>query len=254
MSQPPLHDLLLVVPCFNEAERLDAARFEAAVECYAGLRLLFVNDGSTDDTQQVLEALASRHPARVAVRRLAQNEGKAEAVRQGLLEAVGQRAAWTGFWDADLATPLSALDEFAAAVTRMPSVRAVIGSRVKLLGRDIERNPVRHLLGRVFATAASLTLDLPIYDTQCGAKLFAVNETLAEALRERFASRWIFDVELLQRLDAAWLRADGQRAHAYLLEVPLLAWQDVRGSRVRSSDFLRAGAELAVIRSRRRQG
>lgn len=255
MSKSLLDDLLLVVPCFNEADRLDTGRFAEALERYPGLRLLFVNDGSTDETQPMLEAFAACHPTRVMTLLLPQNRGKAEAVRSGLLEAVRHRPAWAGFWDADLATPLSALEQFAEAASRVPDVRAVIGSRVKLLGRDINRNPVRHLLGRMFATAASLTLDLPVYDTQCGAKLFAVNATLGRALEARFASRWIFDVELLQRLDESWLREEGRRADAFLLEVPLLAWQDVGGSRVRSGDFLRAGAELAIIRSRRgRQG
>jgi hypothetical protein len=107
------------------------------------------------------------------------------------------------------------------------------------------------VLGRIFATAASVTLDLPVYDTQCGAKIFLADKTLRSVLQEPFASRWIFDVELLQRLDEAWLRTTGLRATAYLVEVPLLAWQDVKGSSVRGRDFVRAGAELALIRSRR---
>lgn len=253
MTAGVLQTLTLVVPCYNEARRFDAVRFAASLTCYPGLRLLLVNDGSGDATKEVLEAFAADSGGRATVLSLPENRGKAEAVRLGMQQALEGEAGWVGFWDADLATPFEALEEFAAAAARNPAARALIGSRVKLLGREIERNPVRHLLGRVFATAASITLDLPVYDTQCGAKLFRADGVLRAVLAAPFASRWIFDVELLQRLDVAWLEETGERATAFLVEVPLLAWQDVRGSSVRGRDFVRAGAELAVIRSRRRR-
>ena len=246
-----LEALTLVVPCYNEANRFDVGRFGEALGRFAGLQLLLVNDGSSDATESVISAFAATSAGRVRTLSLAQNCGKAEAVRVGMQAALDGGAGWVGFWDADLATPLEALEEFSAAAARHGEARALIGSRVRLLGREIDRNPVRHVLGRMFATAASMTLDLPVYDTQCGAKLVLADETLRSALQEPFASRWIFDVELLQRLDTAWLQTTGRRATAYLIEVPLLAWQDVKGSSVRGRDFLRAGAELAVIRSRR---
>ena len=253
MTAGVLQKLTLVVPCYNEARRFNAVRFAASLTRYPGLRLLLVNDGSSDATADVLEAFAAGSGGRATVLSLPENSGKAEAVRLGMQQALDGEADWVGFWDADLATPFEALEEFAAAAARNPGARALIGSRVKLLGREIERNPVRHLLGRVFATAASMTLDLPVYDTQCGAKLFRADGVLRSVLAAPFASRWIFDVELLQRLDVAWLEETGERATAFLVEVPLLAWQDVRGSSVRGRDFVRAGAELAVIRSRRRR-
>ena len=250
MTHALLDALTLVVPCYNEAKRFDAAKFSEALARFPGLKLLLVNDGSSDATEAVIEAFAAGTTGRVRTLSLPQNRGKAEAVRAGM-QAAMDGVGWIGFWDADLATPLDALEEFSNAALRHSGSRALLGSRVRLLGREIDRNPVRHVLGRMFATAASVTLDLPVYDTQCGAKIFLADETLRSVLQEPFASRWIFDVELLQRLDAAWLRTTGLRATAYLVEVPLLAWQDVKGSSVRGRDFIRAGAELAVIRSRR---
>jgi dolichyl-phosphate beta-glucosyltransferase len=181
------------------------------------------------------------------------NAGKAEAVRTGLLRALTDKARFIGYWDADLATPLEAIDDLLGVLGAHPRVDIVIGARVKLLGRRIERQPHRHYLGRVFATCASLVLDLPVYDTQCGAKLFRVTPDLSRVLAEPFISRWIFDVELLAR----FLRLDPtnqERARGMIYEFPLNYWQDVPGSKVRPKDYCRAIQELAAIHGKYRRG
>ena len=116
----------------------------------------------------------------------------------------------SGIFDADLATPLRAVDDFLAVLRDRPAVEFVLGSRVMLLGRDIKRKATRHYLGRVFATAVSHALDLPVYDTQCGAKILRVNAATATLFDTPFRSAWIFDVELIARYLAAAGR--GRRA------------------------------------------
>src|SRR4030095_15183015 len=100
-----------------------------------------------------------------------------------------------GFFDADLAAPLDAIDDFLALLRLRPSVEFVLGSRVGLMARDIRRKAMRHYLGRVFATAVSHALDLPVYDTQCGAKILRVNAATASLFDTAFRSTWIFHRE-----------------------------------------------------------
>lgn len=245
--------LCLVVPCYNEAERLPRQAFLDFLGRTPDTSLLFVDDGSTDDTARVLQELAAAAGPAVRVLSLAGNVGKAEAVRCGILAAFEQRPAFVGFWDADLATPLAVVRDFLAVLDERPRVDIVIGSRVRLLGHDVRRRPVRHYAGRLFATAASLVLGLPVYDTQCGAKVFRASEAVRQAFASPFCSSWVFDVELLAR----YLDAVGrERAERSICELPLMTWNDIPGSKVRIWHGFRAAWDLVRIRSsvRRRRG
>src|SRR5262249_19646761 len=124
----------IVVPCHNEARRLDVAAFRRFVGQSPDVRLLFVNDGSRDETQTILNRMAAEKPARFQVLDLAQNFGKAEAVRRGVLHAASERADFIGFWDADLATPLAVVDRFVDVLSWRPELSVVIGVRLALLG------------------------------------------------------------------------------------------------------------------------
>ena len=235
----------IVVPCYNEARRLQPKAFLAALGDDPGLSFLFVNDGSTDATLELLRAMQVEAPARIALLDLDRNCGKGEAVRLGMLDATDGPYDLIGYWDADLATPLSALGEF-RRVLENREVDAVLGARVRLLGRKIRRRALRHYLGRVFATFASLLLGINIYDTQCGAKLFRNSPVLRPVFLMPFKVRWIFDVELLARFPLL-MEVSAATASQRWVEYPLLEWVDVKGSKVKLADYFRAIAELAVL-------
>jgi len=238
--------VILVIPCYDEEKRLDPEGFCRIVDT-SPLSLLFVDDGSTDRTGEILARVVARLDGRGELLTLPRNGGKGEAVRQGMLHAFRSSPAFVGFADADLSTPPDEIVRLARKAVSRPEP-VVMGSRVKLLGREIERRAFRHYGGRVFATVASLALGLPVYDTQCGAKFFRVTDPLRRALAHPFTSRWGFDVELIARL----LRASYGASD--FVEIPLKVWRDVAGSKVRPLPALRTYIDLIRIGVMLRRG
>lgn len=236
--------VLLVIPCYNEADRLPADRFEAFAARAPDVAFLFVDDGSTDATRDVLDGLARRRPAQLGCLPLPDNQGKGEAVRRGILKGLELEPEYIGFWDADLSTPLEEVPRFVSLYRDRPDRLLLAGARVKMMGREIERRAVRHYLGRAFATVASLLLDIHMYDTQCGAKLFRRRPGTRDLFDRPFLSGWLFDLEMLLRMR----RQAGTALDALVYEVPLNTWRDVPESKVRSWHFLRAVLDLVRLR------
>jgi dolichyl-phosphate beta-glucosyltransferase len=243
------HDTTIVVPCYNEARRLPVDRFLAFAAAVPDIGFLFVDDGSTDETAGVLARVQAVAPDRFQAIYQARNQGKAEAVRLGMLHVFANGVRYAGYWDADLATPLSEIPRFIEMLDAHPERDICFGARVQLLGRSIHRRRDRHYIGRLFATAASTALRLPVYDTQCGAKLFRVSSATRALFAERFLGRWTFDVEIVARLTQQ-CGAEHRRPGDVIYELPLDEWRDIDGSRVRPLDFLKALFELHRIRRR----
>lgn len=246
-SQAPL---CLVVPCYNEAKRLQTDTFRDWLAKHQKTRFIFVDDGSRDETLVVLNQLRTGFEETASVLSLPRNQGKAEAVRSGVLYALSEfNPQFVGYWDADLATPLDSVTDFLKLLGSRPEIEMVFGARVKLLGRFVVRRPARHYLGRVFATVVSNILRLPIYDTQCGAKMFRVTAMTRQIFAAPFLSRWVFDVEILAR----YLQALGHAPEALerlIYEYPLDTWVDVASSKVRPTDFFVAFWDVFRIRFR----
>jgi dolichyl-phosphate beta-glucosyltransferase len=238
----------IVIPCFNEEKRLDQAAFERFAAETPELSYVFVDDGSADDTRRILEKLADRLSDRASVVALERNSGKAEAVRRGVNRALESQPSYVGFWDADLATPLEVIRKFSGLLDTHPQLQMIMGARVQLLGRRIERSPLRHYAGRIAATAISTVLGLRVYDTQCGAKLFR-SEAARDLFGEPFRTRWIFDAEIIARLIARLGSHSSHAARDVIYEYPLHMWMDVRGSKIGPSDYLRAAVDLQRIYS-----
>ena len=237
---------IIVVPCFNEANRIDTRRFQQFAAGCNAVRFLFVNDGSTDGTLGVLERLHAVAQDRFRFVHLSRNSGKAEAVRHGMLTALRERPQYVGYWDADLATPLEEIPRFCQVLDEQPGVQLVIGARMPLLGHRIQRRPLRRWLGRLFAGTASLAL-APESTTRSAGPSSSVRAPLAPNCSSSRSTRagsstW--------RSSPAWSPAKGTW--------PAPAWRrsftsirsiagEVAGSKLKSSDFVKAFGELAQI-------
>tara|TARA_Y100000588_G_C13901098_1_gene772892 strand:+ start:92 stop:718 length:627 start_codon:yes stop_codon:yes gene_type:complete len=189
----------IVVPCYNEMDRIQLPKFSEFLISNDFIYFCFVNDGSTDGTQKLLSDFVNLNPERSQLVNLSKNQGKAEAVRQGINTLLrSTKFQLVGYWDADLATPLSEIQGFIQKFKSNNELKAVCGARILRLGSSILRSKFRHYFGRIFSTIVSNILNIPVYDTQCGAKIFLA-EFAEFIFSEKFLSRWFFDVELFAR-------------------------------------------------------
>ena len=240
-------DVGIVVPCFNEADRWDLEYWQQLVD-QSQATFLFVDDGSGDSTPELLAQLVDSSSAHSL--RLSRNQGKAEAVRQGMNRLLESGSlSGVGYLDADGAFArddvVALIEVFSEMVAKSES-DAVWSSRVALAGRDIRRSEARHYIGRVIATYLSVSEESFPYDTQSGYKLFADNQALRSCLSTPFATRWLFEIELLAR----WRQATG--APMRIWEHPVNHWHDVPGSKIARGELIRVMRELWVVKALQR--
>jgi len=236
----------IIIPCFNEEKRLKAEEFAYNIRRHAWLHFIFVNDGSTDGTMSQIRALNALYAKQIHYINLENNLGKAKAVWHGFQKAFDMGVENIGYWDADLATPLSAIEQMCELLST-PEVVMIFGSRVRLLHLHIERKAIRHYIGRLFATFASLIIGLSIYDTQCGAKIFKNNINLQRVFSEPFSTDWVFDVEIFARFTLMQKHEGNASLAKTAIEYPLQEWYDIPGSKLNLLDFFKAAYELAKI-------
>lgn len=223
----------IIIPCFNEEFRFPVKEF---LEFYASgedINFLFVNDGSKDKTKELLDSIALGRSS-IQVLHLKQNLGKAEAIRSGVLFLKEENQDYIGYLDADLATPLNQLS-LMREILGNTSLKVVFGSRIKRAGATIIRSSFRHYTGRVIATIVNnLILSIPVYDTQCGAKMIST-PIAKDIFKDPFISKWLFDVELLCRLQKRYNRKD---LTEMVYEIPLTQWMEKGNSKIKFRDVV----------------
>ena len=235
----------IIIPCYNEAERLPVQSFIDYANKHEDVSFHFVNDGSIDKTSEILKEICNGNKS-FFYSNLKKNSGKAEAVRLGMQHALQQNAFdYMGYFDADLSAPLQTIDELLQIFSLSPLCKMTIGSRIKRMGSNIIRNDKRHYAGRVFATLSGWIIKLPVYDTQCGAKLFTA-ELSSQLFDKPFITKWLFDVELFARI----LKIYGYDASLKIIyELPLTEWIEKGNSKLKLFDFIRTPVDLWRIKN-----
>lgn len=234
----------IVIPCYNE-ENAFTNEYSNFLENYPEATICFVNDGSTDNTLVLLEQLKQKYPNQIELLPLQKNVGKAEAVRQGVQYCIKEfNFKYIGYLDADLATTL---EEFMLVENNLENdIVFCFGSRIRKIGSTIERENSRFLIGRIVATFISNILDIKVYDTQCGCKVFT--KEIAQLLFEKeFISKWLFDVELFFRM----LNHFGkENALLKMKEIPLNSWIEKGNSKVKPTYFFKLWLDLYNIKKK----
>ena len=230
----------IVIPCYNEAERLDSVAFLGFLDTHPGYAICLVDDGSSDGTVEIMEKMRGSNPDQVIVLTNPQNLGKAGTVRHGMLECAKMDFEYISFLDADLATPFSEIPRITQEMIQQYGADIAFGARVVRMGAAIDRTRSRHYFGRVFSSVADFFLGVECYDSQCGAKTFH-RDTILTLFTDEFVSKWFFDLELVIR---------GQRAGYKQVEIPLKSWREVSGSRLKVKDFIMTPVHIWKIRKR----
>jgi dolichyl-phosphate beta-glucosyltransferase len=237
----------LIIPCYNEANRLDADAFAEFLSGAKDISICFGNDASTDGTLDVLQKIQSKYNERVFIVSHDKNRGKAEIVRKGVNEMYKlSRFDYFGYFDADLSAPLGACSGFIKYLEQNINCQAVFGSRIEKPGVVIKKIYLRHLAGRIFSLVVNYLFKLRLYDTQCGAKLFR-KEIVPLVFNEPFISRWLFDIEIILRLRKFYLKDGG-----VIEEKPLLLWVNKKGSKITVADLLKLPKQMLEIKRRYR--
>ncbi len=226
-----------IIPFYNEEKRIDFSKFE---EAFSNKDIFFclVDDGSKDNTLELLYNFKKQHN-NIQVIKNKSNVGKAETIRLAMLELITDaEVEYVGFLDCDFATPFY---EYARLnkLIKEKEMEVVFGSRIKLYGKDIERNASRHYFSRIFTTIANILFSLEIYDTQCGCKIFH-KVLISDAFSKKFLSKWLFDIEIFTRLFS-------KNKKVRILEEGLYEWKEIGGSKIKITDFLKFPFELFYL-------
>ncbi len=233
----------IIIPCYNEANRLAVATFINFANTHQDYHLCFVNDGSSDHTLEVLQNIEQACYGNVSTIDVKINAGKAATVRTGVKYLNRMKTINTiGFMDADLSTDFNDFKNLVTTLRNNEDLSLVYGSRGKGEGA-IKRTVFRSLFSKMVKMIVFLILGLPIEDTQCGAKVFK-KEIIGVAYGKKFLTRWLFDVEIFMRLKKYYGQ---QQIMNKMYEQPLQRWEHAEDSKLGVKDALKIPYMLLSI-------
>ncbi len=236
-------NLAIVVPCYNEYKRLPKKDFIKFLKETKLCKIVFSDDGSKDQTVEVLKEIQQTAPDRVFIHSMVTNGGKAAAVQGGINYCYENNLQFDkiAFLDSDLATSLQECIKVSKRIKK--NVVFAFASRIQKIDNQISRKLYRHLIGRGIATVISLILKIEVYDTQCGCKVFK-RDLAAKIFKDSFISRWLFDVELFFRIKHLY---EGKEMRKIAREIPLKQWIDKDDSKVKFSYSIKLWIDLYRI-------
>lgn len=236
--------VLLVIPLYNEAKRLDFNFFRDLAETLTDqVEFLFFDDGSIDTSATLIEEFCNKCPNFFFFNG-GINRGKGEAIRLAFLQNRYCGYVGLGFLDSDSSLSQSdvvrGVSIFLNLCVEEGDFDAYWGSRLEISGRQIFRSRYRHVLGRLISKVSTFGLGRSPWDTQAGFKIFSNSQTFHMLLQEPFHTRWLFEIEILQRIKRKSLKYR-------IWEEPLISWRDVPGSRIDFRNMIRILGEVLYV-------
>lgn len=233
----------IVIPCYNEENRLCVDEFVNFVHQNLGYHLCFVNDGSKDDTLKVLNHLRRGREDFISIYNCEKNGGKAEAVRLGILHlAKNPDLDYIGYLDADLSTDFKDFEDLVKTI-ETSVFKIVSGSRINRMGANITKESARKIISKSINMIIRMILGMGFQDTQCGAKIMT-RDIATNMFNEKFITRWIFDVEIFLRMKKFYGKDVVQNL---ICEQPLKRWTHADGSKLSMRDSVKIMGQLLEI-------
>jgi glycosyltransferase involved in cell wall biosynthesis len=231
----------IIVPCYNEELRFDLNYFKSLNKKLLkyGVELVFVNDGSTDGTLDILKQVSFKP----RILNLKKNVGKAEAIRKAMIQEIKiNNKILFGYLDSDAAFDSNDISTFVnnfISNKKLQNYKILSAARVKLAGISIKRKTYRHVIGRLISTILNLGFENKVYDPQSGFKLFRRSNELIEAFAQPFATRWFIDMEIMNHY---------KYHENSIIEMPVSSWVDTPGSKIVIKEYFRIFFELTKIK------
>lgn len=234
-----MYKIAIIIPCFNEEKRLDLTSIEYLIE-NVNIDLYFANDGSTDNTQHVIDSICNNYNNCFSIN-YNQNEGKSSTIFKSTNYLLNNfNHDYIGYFDADFSTPADQLLNLVDYLNEY-SPKFIFASRINTLNSNIKRKTYRHFIGRIIITIINFKHKLNIYDTQCGCKIFS-RDIIKEIGKEKYKTSWLFDIEIFIRLKNKNLLKNG-------IEYPVKNWKDVDGSKLKLTHFSTILKEISILYS-----
>ena len=220
-----------MVPCFNEEKRINLNYFEE-LSSLPNVEIIFYDDGSNDMTRNLLKKFVSNIPTKTRLLWSDQNCGKAKAILDAWRKVYDEEFNYIGMLDADGATSIIDVCQIVSLIDSKKDYDAIWGSRAKLAGRQINRKLYRHIIGRTLHYILRKLYRQEIYDTQAGIKIFKKSTAIEKIIHNsKLSSKWFLEIEILCQIHE-------QGSQLLIWEEPLYEWKDVKGSKLKLSNFL----------------
>lgn len=237
-----MQNLCVVIPCYNEENRILFDDFTSFIIAQPQVDFVFVDDGSEDKTFELL-MYNFKQFLNVTVIKNDVNLGKAATVRNGMLKAINQKNyKLFAFLDADLAIDFIDFEEIYNS-TLANKKQFVFASKNPTKSKGVNQKWQRKIVGRILHLMVKLSLKVDAYDTQCGCKFIHTN-LVKTCFSKPFISPWLFDLELFWRIKN---QKGTQFLKENLLEIPLIQLHNRGESKVNISDLLRLPIEFLSI-------